>query len=143
TRSSLTCWLIDTNTPEISCRVIFETRFRKRKRKPRRRKLLPIARKTLLSARYSQMSTLHSSEREPSLMYTTDDFETLIDDLAAHWTDQTLAALKAAGVPVVTVDMEIAAWRILKRVLRVELKSNQALRLPTLVSLSALMERVL
>jgi hypothetical protein len=67
----------------------------------------------------------------------------LVDELAGLWTEPALEILKAAGIQRVSLDMELESWRTLKGVLRAELRWQQALRLPTLVSLSTLMEKVL
>lgn len=67
----------------------------------------------------------------------------LTSDLAGHWTDRVLEAVKAAGVPHISVEVELAAWQVLKKVLRAELHWQQAFRGSTLVSLRVLMDRVL
>lgn len=67
----------------------------------------------------------------------------LVDDLAAHWTDPALEILKAAGVPAISIDMELDTWRTLKEVLQSELRWQRAFRFSTLVSLGMLMEQVL
>jgi hypothetical protein len=67
----------------------------------------------------------------------------LVDGLAAHWTDPALEILSAAGVSAVSIDMELATWRTLKRVLRAEVRWQRAFRFSTLVSLGMLMEQVL
>jgi hypothetical protein len=76
-------------------------------------------------------------------MYTTSDLTQLIDDLAAHWTDHALEILKAAGFEVVSIDMEMAAWELLKDALHAELRWQQSFRMSTLMSVSSLMEQVL
>lgn len=75
-------------------------------------------------------------------MNTTNDFAVLVDNLAGHWTEPVLKILKGAGIPI-TVDSEVAAWRVLKSVLRAELRWQRSLRLSTLVSMSALMAQTL
>lgn len=65
------------------------------------------------------------------------------DDLAAHWTDRVLAILNAAGVPNLSVDVELVAWHVLKKVLRSELRWQQTFQISTRISLSGLMDRVL
>jgi hypothetical protein len=76
-------------------------------------------------------------------MNTTNDLTLLVDDLAGYWTEPALEILKAAGIGSISVDMEVDAWRTLKKVLHSELRWQRAFRLSTLVSLSALMEQVL
>lgn len=44
-----------------------------------------------------------------------------VEDLAGAWTDPALEILKASGVPV-SVDVELAVWRSLKRALQSELQ---------------------
>ena len=76
-------------------------------------------------------------------MNTANDSTRLADDLAAHWTDPALEILKAAGVDVVSVDMELETWQTLMQILQAELRWQRAFRLATRVSLSMLMEQVL
>jgi hypothetical protein len=66
----------------------------------------------------------------------------LVNDLAGHWTEPVLRILKAAGLPVISVDLEIETWRTLRAALRRELH-RQPLRSSTLVSFASLMESVL
>jgi len=67
----------------------------------------------------------------------------LLDDLAGHWTEPVLEILKAAGIRPISVDMEVEAWRTVRKVLYSELRWQRAFRFSTLVSLSTLMEQVL
>jgi hypothetical protein len=67
----------------------------------------------------------------------------LVDDLAAHWTEPTLEILNAAGIPSVSVELEIEAWHVLKGALRSELRWQRAFRSSTMVSLTMLREQVL
>ncbi len=67
----------------------------------------------------------------------------LIDDLAAHWTDAALEILKTAGVPAISIELELEIWHTLKDVLRAELRWQRAFRFSTLVSMGTLMEQVL
>jgi hypothetical protein len=76
-------------------------------------------------------------------MNTASEITMLVDELAAHWTDSALEILRAAGVRKMSVDMELEAWRTLKRVLHRELRWQRAFRFSTLVSLSTLREQVL
>jgi hypothetical protein len=76
-------------------------------------------------------------------MNTAIEFTLLVDDLAAHWTEPALEILKSAGIRVISVDMELEAWRTLRKILHSELRWQRAFRLSTLVSLSAVMEQVL
>ncbi len=76
-------------------------------------------------------------------MYSTSNFTQDIDDLAAHWADRALEILKAAGIQHLTVDMELAAWELMKDALHGELRWQQSFRMSTLMSLSGLMEEVL
>ncbi len=76
-------------------------------------------------------------------MSTADDLTLLVDDLAGHWTDYALAILKAAGIRRVSVEMEFAAWRALKKVLRSELRWLQPLAFASLAALSTLKGQVL
>jgi len=76
-------------------------------------------------------------------MITTNALALLIDDLAAHWTEPTLAILKAVGLRKITVEAELDAWRALKTALNQELRWQRSFRVSTLVSFSTLMEQVL
>lgn len=76
-------------------------------------------------------------------MKTANDLTLLVDDLAGHWTESVLEILKAAGIQRISVDTELEAWRTVKKVLHAELRWQRAFRLPTLVSLSTMMEEVL
>ena len=76
-------------------------------------------------------------------MITKSDLTLLVDDLAGHWTEPVLEILKAAGVRLVSVEMELETWRTLRKVLHSELRWQRAFRLSTLVSMSAVMEEVL
>jgi len=75
-------------------------------------------------------------------MNAANDLTLLVDDLAGHWTEPVLETLRAAGVQRITVDMELEAWQILKKFLHFELRWPRALRVSTLVNLSAVMEQV-
>ena len=76
-------------------------------------------------------------------MNTAKKFTQMVDDLAGHWSEGALEILKGAGVPFVSVDMELEVWRMLRIVLRAELRWQRAFRFSTLVSLSTTMESVL
>jgi hypothetical protein len=67
----------------------------------------------------------------------------LVDDLAGHWTEAALEILKDAGIHPISVDMELETWQTLKEILHFELRWQRATRLPTLLSMSAVMEQVL
>lgn len=69
------------------------------------------------------------------------DFRVLVDELAGHWTEPVLEIFKATGIHLVTVDIELEAWRALKKVLYCQFGWHQPFRLPTLVPLSTVMER--
>ena len=72
----------------------------------------------------------------------TNEISRLVNDLAGHWTEPVLRILKAAGMPEISVDLEIETWRTLRSVLKRELH-RQPLRSSTLVSFVSLMESVL
>jgi hypothetical protein len=76
-------------------------------------------------------------------MNTANDITRLVDDLAGHWTEPALEVLRAAGIHEVSVDMELDAWRTLKKILQSELRWQRAFRFSNLVSLGTLMEQVL
>ena len=76
-------------------------------------------------------------------MKTANELTVLVDDLAAYWTEPTLEILKDAGLPEISVEMELQTWRMLHMVLDQELRWQRSFRVSTLVSLSTLMERVL
>jgi hypothetical protein len=76
-------------------------------------------------------------------MKTTNEMTRLVDDLAALWTEPVLEILQAAGVRRVPVDMELETWRLLRKVLRSELRWQRAFRFSTQVSFGTLMEQVL
>src|SRR5207302_515453 len=77
------------------------------------------------------------------MMNTTNELTLLVDNLAGHWTEPALEILKAAGLHPVSVDMELEAWRTLRKFLHSELRWQRAFRQSTLVSLSTVMEQVL
>ena len=74
-------------------------------------------------------------------MNTANDLTLLVEELAGLWTEPALEILKAAGIGSISVDMELDAWRTLKKVLHSELRWQRAFRHSTLVSLSAVMEQ--
>jgi hypothetical protein len=75
-------------------------------------------------------------------MNAANDLTVLVDNMAGHWTESVLKILRGAGIPI-SVDTEIEAWRMLKKVLHAELHWQRSLRFSTLVSMSALMEQAL
>ena len=76
-------------------------------------------------------------------MNTANELGSLTSELAGHWTGPVLEMVKALGVPHISVDMEVEAWRNVRKVLRIELRWRRAARLATLGSLRTLMENVL
>ena len=48
-------------------------------------------------------------------MNATKNLTHLVDDLAGHWTEPALDILKDAGIRSISVDMELEAWRTLKK----------------------------
>jgi hypothetical protein len=68
------------------------------------------------------------------------DFASLVDDLAALWTEPVLEIMKASGVNVISVDMEIETWRTLRRVVHAQLRWQRAFRYSTLVSIGMVMQ---
>jgi hypothetical protein len=75
-------------------------------------------------------------------MNAANDKTRLVDDLAALWTEPVLEILKASGTRHVSVDLELAVWHTLRKVIRIKL-GNQAFRSATLAPLASLMEQVL
>jgi len=73
-------------------------------------------------------------------MKITHDLVSLVDDLAAHWTEPVLEILKSSGIRSISVDIEIEAWRTLKRILRSQFRWQRAFRYSTLVSLGMVMQ---
>lgn len=69
--------------------------------------------------------------------------ELVVENLAASWTDAVLETLRAAGLGRLTIDRELETWRVLKAVLRSELRWQRVFRSSMLVSVNELMERVL
>jgi hypothetical protein len=67
----------------------------------------------------------------------------LVDALAGYWTEPALEILKSAGVRQVTVDMEIATWEAVKKVLHMQLRWQPKFQVPLPVYLKALKELVL
>lgn len=66
-----------------------------------------------------------------------------LNDLAGHWTDRILEMLRAAGVPYLSVEAELAAWQVLRKVLRSELLRQRTIWGLTLLPLRGLMVRVM
>jgi hypothetical protein len=76
-------------------------------------------------------------------MNSANDLTLLIDDLAGHWTESVLAILKSAGIYSISVDMEVEAWRTLRKVLCAEFRWQRSYRFSTFVPSSVLMEQAL
>jgi len=76
-------------------------------------------------------------------MSTVNEMSPLMVDLAASWTDSVLEILKMAGIRNISVDMEVEAWRTLKKVLQCELRWQRSFRMSMLASVGTLMEHVL
>jgi hypothetical protein len=76
-------------------------------------------------------------------MTTANDLTVQVGDLASHWTEAALAMLKAAGVPHISVDMELETWQALRKLLHSEFRWQRAFRFSRLVPLSMVMEQVL
>jgi hypothetical protein len=76
-------------------------------------------------------------------MTTANDITLLVDDLAGQWTDAAMRILKGAGMPRISVDMEVEAWQTLKKVLRTEIRWERLFRFSSLVSWSGFTEQAL
>ena len=59
-------------------------------------------------------------------MKTVNDITLSVDDLAGRWTEPALRLLNSAGVHPISVDLELATWRTLEKVLRAELGFRQS-----------------
>jgi hypothetical protein len=76
-------------------------------------------------------------------MNATRDPAGLADALAGYWTDSVLEIFTKAGVRRVSVDMEVAAWQVLRQGLGAEVRSLRAHGTTTSVSLASVMEKTL
>jgi hypothetical protein len=76
-------------------------------------------------------------------MNVANDMTLSMDELAGYWTEPALKMLKAAGIERISVEMEVEAWRMLKRVLRGKMRWQVWFRSSRPVSLSMLMRHTL
>lgn len=77
-------------------------------------------------------------------MKTVNDATLSVEDLAAHWTEPALLLLlEGAGVHPISIDLEVATWRTLEKVLGAEPDFRRSFRSSTDASLSRLKERVI